>query len=256
MVDLRASNAAATRWRTTVRATALLLPLVTCAVFATVRGHVTSTTVVLVLVLWVVAAAASGDRIAGILAAWSGGAWFDFFLTRPYHRFAVDDPDDIEAMVLLILIGLIVTEVALWGRRQQAQASRRSGYLDGVLGTAARVAGGDAPRKTVIDLAAQHIVDVLGADSCRFVDGQVNDPRIAVLDREGVLVRRGHEVDVDRQGLPTDEYVAVPVQRGSRMLGHFLVTAASRVVYPSVEQRRIALLLADQVAETVAGERA
>ena len=142
------------------------------------------------------------------------------------------------------------------GRRQQAQASRRSGYLDGVLGTAAQVAEGDVPRKVVIDLVARRIVEMLGADKCQFADGPVRDERIAVLDREGVLTRGGHEINVDRQGLPVDEYVAVPVQRGTRVLGHFLVTAVSHVAYPSVEQRRIAVLLADQVAGTLTGENA
>ena len=35
-----------------------------------------------------------------------------------------------------------MTEVALWGRRQQAQASQQRGYLDGVLSTAATVGAG------------------------------------------------------------------------------------------------------------------
>ena len=99
----------------------------------------------LVLVLWVVAAAATGDRIAGMLAAVSGGVWFDFFLTEPYRRFTIADPDDVEATVLLVLIGLGVTEIALWGYRQQAGAARRSGYLEGVLGAARVVSEGDTP---------------------------------------------------------------------------------------------------------------
>ena len=81
--------------------------------------------------VWVVAAAATGDRVAGILAAFSGGLSFDFFLTVPYRQFTIADPDDAEVTVLLVLIGLAVTEVALWGRRQQARAARRSGYLEG-----------------------------------------------------------------------------------------------------------------------------
>ena len=256
MLDIAGKDVVGTRWRAWVRTAALLLPLATCAVLATMRDSVTSATAVLVLVVWVVAAAATGDRIAGVLAALSGGAWFDFFLTEPYHRFTVDDADDIEAMVLLIVIGLVVTEVALWGRRQQAQASRRSGYLDGVLSAAAKVAEGDAPRTTIIDLVAQHITEVLGGDRCKFVDGQVHDPRNALLDHDGALTRGGHEVNVDRDGLPVDEYVAVPVHRGARVLGHFLVTSASHVAYPSLEQRRIAVLLADQVAVVLEGESA
>ncbi len=97
---------------------------------STVRDTVTAATAILVLVLLVVAAAASGDRLAGLLAALGGGAWFDFFLTEPYHRFSIADPEDIEATLLLVLIGAAVTETTLWGHRQQGRAARRSGYLD------------------------------------------------------------------------------------------------------------------------------
>ena len=66
-----------------------------------------------------------------------------------------------------------------------------------------------------------------------------------------MLTRGDHTVDVDRVGLPTDEYVALLVRRGVLVLGHFLVSATSRVAYPSREQRRVAVLLADQVAGAV-----
>src|SRR5262245_1773043 len=241
-------------WPTAVRTAAALLPFVTCAVLATVRDDVTRETAVLILVLWVVAAAATGDRIAGMVAAISAGVWFDFFLTRPYQTFAIDDPDDIEAALLLVIISLVVTEVALWGHRQQAQASRRSGYLDGIVGVAGSIAEGNAPRRTVIEVVALQITDVLAADGCRFVDDPIRDTRIAVIDHAGVVTRAGHAVDVDRVGLPFDEYVAVPVRRGTQVVGHFLVTATSKVTYPTPEQRRVAVLLADQVA-TVLGNQ-
>ena len=53
-------------------------------------------------------------------------------------------------------------------------------------------------------------------------------------------------------GLPSHDYVAIPVRRGSHVVGHFLLTATSQVTYPSAEQRRVAVLLADQVASAVA----
>ncbi|MGZ5400135.1 MAG: DUF4118 domain-containing protein, partial [Nocardioides sp.] len=133
------------RWRTPARIGAVVLPLVTSAVLSTLRDSITAATAVLVLVLWVVAAAASGDRLAGLLAALSGAVWFDFFLTEPYQRFTIADSDDIEATVLLVLIGVCVTEIALWGHRQQRRAARSSGYLEGVLGAAKVVAAGEAP---------------------------------------------------------------------------------------------------------------
>jgi GAF domain-containing protein len=150
-----------------------------------------------------------------------------------------------------VLISLAVTEIALWGHRQQVRASQRSGYLDGVIAAARAVSEGDAPVPVVLDVVARQIADVLGADDCRYVAGPVDDPRVAVLDLDGVLVRGGHPVDVDRVGLPTDEYVAVPVGGGPRAVGHFLVTSTSRLTYPTREQRRVAVLLAGQVSAAV-----
>lgn len=241
-------------WRPAMRSAAVLGPLLTCAVLSAFRDDVSAATGVLVLVLWVVAGSASGDRIAGVLAAISGGAWFDFFLTEPYLRFTIADSEDVEAAVLLVLISLAVTEVALWGYRQQAEAGRRSGYLDGVLGVARTVAEADTPVAAVVDVVGRQVADVLGADEVRYVEGPVHDARIAVLDHDGVLTRGGRGVDVDRVGLPTDEYVAVPVCRGPRVIGHFLVTATSHRAYPTGEQRRVAVLLADQVVIAITDE--
>lgn len=243
-------------WRPLIRVAAVVAPLVTCAALGLVRDQVAAASAVLVLVLWVVAAAATGDRVAGVLAAVSGAAWFDFFLAAPYLRFTIGDADDVEATVLLVVIGLAVTEIALWGYRQQAVAARRSGYLDGVVGTARAVADGDLPDTAVTDLVADQIVHVLDADECRYVSGPVQDVRIATMDHDGVVTRDGHVTDTDRNGLPTDEYVAVPVRRARTTLGHFLVTATSHVARPTREQRRVAVLLADQVASAGTNERA
>jgi K+-sensing histidine kinase KdpD len=243
-----------TTWRQTwtpVRLAAVSVPLALCAVLYGIRDSVPAASAVLVLVLCIVAAAATGDRVAGLLAAVSSGLWFDFFLTVPYLRLAIEDPDDIQAAVLLVLIGVSVTELALWGRRQQAEAARRSGYLDGVLSAAATVSEGVSGPDEVVDVVAAHIADVLGADSCRYVAGPVRDPRVAILDHDGVLTQNGHHRDVDRTGLPVDEYVAIAVRRSTRVVGHFLVTASTRVARPTREQCRVAVLLADQVAPLV-----
>jgi K+-sensing histidine kinase KdpD len=162
-------------WQTPARIGAIVVPLATCAILSTLRDSITAATAVLVLVLWIVAAAASGDRLAGILAAVSGGVWFDFFLTEPYLRFTITDPDDIEATALLVLIGLGVTEIALWGHRQQAKAARRSGYLEGVLRAARIVSEGDTPASTLVELVGPQIADVLGASSCRYIAGPIHD---------------------------------------------------------------------------------
>src|ERR1700759_2702997 len=109
------------RWPATARVGAVALPLLVGATLHALRNQITATIGVLILVLIVVGAAATGDRLAGFLAAISCGAWFDFFLTQPYLAFTINSADDIEATVLLVIISVAVTEVAHWGRRQQAR---------------------------------------------------------------------------------------------------------------------------------------
>lgn len=213
----------------------------------------TVVTAVLVLVLVVVAASASGLRSAGVVAALAAGLSFDFFLVEPVLSFTIAEPEEVEATVLLLLTGLAVSEIALWGRRQQARASRRSGYLDGVLRTADVVAARPAdPRELAVQVADQ-VRDLLGADDCRFEPAVTTPGRRAaasatVLERDGSVTRHGTAVDVDREGLPTDDLLQLEVASGGTVHGRFLVGAATRVVRPSVEQRRVAALLADQVA--------
>ncbi|WP_433003442.1 DUF4118 domain-containing protein [Kribbella sp. CA-294648] len=73
------------RHRTAVITAAVATPLATCALLAAFHDELSIATEVLVVVLVVVAAASTGIRVAGLAAAVSGGVWFDFFLTQPYH---------------------------------------------------------------------------------------------------------------------------------------------------------------------------
>jgi hypothetical protein len=69
-----------------------------------------------------------------------------------------------------------------------------------------------------------------------------------VLHHDGRVTRNDRTVDVEKDGLPIDGETALEVRRGSDTLGHFVITSASAMAYPTAEQRRVAVLLADQVA--------
>ena len=231
---------------------AAIAPFAVCAALAAFATSVTSTTAVLVLVLVVVAAAATGVRLAGIVAALSSSAWFDFFLTVPHGRFAINDRNDIEAAVLLLLVGAAVTEIALWGRREQARASRRAGYLDGVLRTAEIVAVEQPSLDLLVDHVSSQIVEVLDIDACRFTPQVVPGRPSASLEHDGSVTQHGHPVNVERDGLPTDDQIALDVRHGGVSHGQFLLTAATRIARSTIEQRRVVVLLADQVGAALA----
>ena len=200
--------------------------------------------------LLVVAAASTGVRPAGIVAALSSAAGFDYFLTEPYNTLNISDRADIETAVLLLLVGAAVTEVALWGRREQARASKEQGYLGGVLSTAATVAAGLSSTGDLTDHVCQQIVEILQIDSCRF--DAVTRSGLPALDPTGTVTRGGRTINVARQGLPTDSKIALMVQSGGTTYGHFVLTAATRVVRPSQEQLRVAVTLANQVGTALA----
>ena len=238
-----------TRHRGAIFAAALLAPLLASALISTLRNSLENTNAALVLVLVVVAAASTGIRLAGVLAALSSAVWFDIFLTAPYLAFAIIDRADIETTVLLVLVGLAVSEIAYWGRTQQAEASRHEGFLAGVIEAAGVVAAGDSPTETLVDHVERQIVQILKLDRCVF--SSTVSIGLPVLQPDGTVVRHGQALDVDRFGLPTDSHVQLLAQSGGTIRGEFLLTAATRIARPSLEARRVAVTLADQVAAAI-----
>lgn len=237
---------------TAVLVGAMGVPLLVCAVLAQLRSAVAAPDAALVLVLVIVVAAVAGSRSAGLLAAVSSAAWFDFFLSPPYHRFTLANHDDVETTVLLIVVGAAVTEIALWGRRQQAGSSEREGYLSGVVAAAGLVATGPAGSRSVVDFVCRQVVDVLGADRCEYAAGPSGGAH-PQLGRDGRVIRGSHVVDVRRSGLPSDDVLEVPIGWRGASVGRLVVTTASRTVWPTEEQLRVVATLADQVAATVVG---
>ena len=227
-----------------------MVPFAACAVLTLFRDSVANTNAALGLVLLIVVAASTGIRAAGLVAALSSAAWFDYFLTAPYIHFAITDRADIETAVLLMLVGAAVSEVALWGRRQQAHASRGQGYLDGVLSTAATVGAGLSSTSSLIEHVGQQIVDLLEIDSCRFDPSGA--PVLATLNQDGTLTYNGRPYNVGRLGLPTDSEIELVIQSGGVAGGRFLLTAASTVARPTLDQLRVAVALANQVGAALA----
>lgn len=223
----------------------IVLPLMAGWLLSLGHHAIANTNAALVLVLLVVAAAATGLRSAGIAAALAASAGFDYFLTEPFRAFTIHSSADVATAVLLLVVGAAVSEIAIWGRRQQAMASREQGYLDGLLSTAAAVAAGQASPGQLVDLVSNQILTLLQIDGCRF--DPVTQSGLPSLDGDGGLTRTGQRVDVSRRGLPTDTGFVIPVRFAGVVRGHFVLTASTRVMRPSRAQLRVAVMLADQV---------
>jgi K+-sensing histidine kinase KdpD len=229
---------------------ALATPLALAAILVPFRASFPNTDAALAMLLVVVAVAANGYRLAGILAAVSAAAWFDFFLTRPYERFSINRRTDIETTVLLLVIGVAVTELAVWGRRQHTAASRRAGYLDGINAAAQAVAAGGSPA-ALIDQVSGQLTQVLSLRSCRFQYGVAGIGQPARMHHDGSVAAANRSWDVDAEGFPPGNDTELLVESGGVFQGRFLMTPAAGG-RPTLEQRLLAVALADQVGAAIA----
>lgn len=226
-------------------AAGLLGPVALTAVLVPFRTSFANTDAALALVLVIVAVAAAGNRLAGYVAALSAAAWFDFFLTRPYERFTINRAADIETTVLVLLIGIAVTEIAVFGRHQHATASRRAGYLAGINEAARAVAAGDSADALINQVAAS-LTRLLSLRGCEFQYGVAGVGRPARIEHDGDVVIDGRSYDVVNGGLPADRGTELLVENGGRLQGRFLMRP-DPIARPTHEQLLVAVALADQV---------
>jgi K+-sensing histidine kinase KdpD len=232
---------------------ALVAPLALIVILVPFRTTFPNTDAALALLLVVVAVAANGYRLGGYLAALSAAVWFDFFLTRPYEELTITRRADIETTVLLLVIGVAVTEIAVWGRRQHAAASRRAGYLEGINTAAQAAAAGGSP-SDLIDQVSASLTELLTLHSCVFQYGKAGLGNPARLLPNGQVVLGRHTVNVATEGLPGQGDIELLVETGGVFQGRFLMRARTGA-RPTLEQRLVAIAFADQVGVALTGSR-
>jgi hypothetical protein len=252
MVDVGRSLWSRDRWALLA---ALVAPPAVAAALIPWRDVLANTDAALVLVLVVVAVAANGHRVSGWLSALSAGIWFDFFLTRPYETFTINRRSDLETTVLLLLVGAAVTELAVWGRRQHAEVSRRAGYDLGIRDAAESLADGASPA-VVIDRTCAQLSRMFRLRRCRFDYGAGvlggSQPR---LRPDGQVEVSGVLCDVEHLGLPAGHDIELIVRSGAAYHGRFLLSATEES-RPSLSQRLVAVALADHVGTVLAESQA
>ncbi len=229
---------------------ALAAPLGLAAILVPFRTSFPNTDAALAMLVVVVAVAANGYRLAGILAAVSTAVWFDFFLTQPYERFSITHRTDIETTVLLLVIGVAVTEIAVWGRRQYVSASRRAGYLEGINSAAQAVAAGGSA-SALIEEVNRQLTQLLSLRSCSFQYGVAGLGRPARMQRDGSVTIGQRAWDVDAEGFPEGIDTERLVESGGLFQGRFLMTPTPGT-RPTLEQRLLAIAFADQVGAALA----
>ncbi len=229
----------------------LFAPLAVAAILAPFRASFAPAPAALVLVAVVVAVAVLGTRAAGYVASLSSAAWFDFFLTRPYDRFAISQRPDIEAAVCLVVVGVLVTELAARGRHHFRALSEETTYV-AALRDLTELAVGGASTALLVERTTDELVTVLGLRACRFETVMTEPPR-ARLGPSGEIEHVGMLWPVEELGIPGPEAEIVAQWRG-RVLGHFVLTPTPGLAV-SLERRVVAVALANVAAAALADQR-
>jgi len=230
----------------------LILPCAVSAILAPFRSSFPNTDAALVLVVVVVAVAASGHRPAGWVASISTAVWFDFFLTKPYERFTITRHTDIETTVLLLLVGVAVMEIAARNRKHKSTAVEEANFVARIHSAAVAVATGESATFVVMQVAAQ-LIDLLFLRDCRF-DPNASGKHGAYMTQEGDVFLGELRWGVGSMGLPGSE-VELAVEYQGRFFGRYvLVPTPGKPV--SQERRVVAAALADQVGAALAARHA
>ncbi|MFF4794139.1 DUF4118 domain-containing protein [Streptomyces sp. NPDC001276] len=225
-----------------ILAAALVGPLLVALILVPFRGSLASTNMALILVVVVVAVAVGGNRLAGALTALSAAVWFDFFLTRPYQSFTISKSDDVTTAVLLLAVGLAVSQLAARARRLQVITITDADYLARVHDTA-QLSQSATSTDVVVDHIKRQLRELLQLRDCRFEYGSLlgHPPR---LEQDGSVRVDRRQWDVDQRGWPEQE-IELRATGGGRFQGRFMLkpTPGAR---PSLQARLVAVTLADQ----------
>ena len=208
-----------------------------------VRDTIGNTNVALILVVFVVAAAVFGGRLAGVAAAVVAAVSFNFFHTKPYLTLRIKEGQDVVTVVLLLVVGLVVGELARLRQRSRREVvSQATGAH--VLEDVTALVAADAPLEETWAAVREGIQRTLGVQSATFVPG-VGAADVPLLTRSGRMVPSlSHWTG---QGFQLPSSASIPVVCGQGVLGHIDIEAtAGRSV--SLDERRAAVALADVLA--------
>jgi len=229
-------------------AAALIAPLAAAAILLPFRSSWPNTNVALLLVVVVVAVAAIGNRAAGAIAAIGAAVWFDFFFTLLYERFTICSSADVTTFVLLLVVGVVVSQLAAYARRLKVVAITDERYLAQIHQAATLAQTAKSP-DDVVDHVREQLVNLLDLQACRFEYGNLlgHPPR---LEPDGTVVTGRGRWDVERAGLPGEE-IELRVFGNGQYYGRFMLTPkpGSR---PTLQARLVAVALAGQAGRALA----
>lgn len=226
-------------------------PIAVAGVLVPFRDSINTTNVALVFVVLVVLAAACGGRWIGATAAVVSTLSYDFFFTRPYQSLKIDRADDVETTVLLLAVGLIVGEIVVWANRARRARDRRSDEIASLRRVADQVARGGGAEE-VRRVVETELTALLSLQSCSFEFPPYRST-VPRLERNGSVAATVHRFVAGGFALPRDG-AEIGVLAMGKEVGRLVLVPGPEVGL-SIEERVVAVALADQLGAALAADR-
>jgi two-component system sensor histidine kinase KdpD len=185
-----------------------------------------------VYILDVVAAAALGGVWSGVGSALVSFIGLNYFFTIPYHTFRVDQPDELVALAVFLLVAEVVGALVARVVKERDRAERSTSEARSLATFTGRLLS-DEPLERTLRAAAEALVALFDLSSCAIE---------ALLDDEPITV----SAPASANG--TDTGVEFPLQAGSADLGTMVVTRAPGRPELSAADREAIRAFAGQVA--------
>jgi K+-sensing histidine kinase KdpD len=226
---------------------AFVAPIAAAALLLPFRADWSNSNVALLLVVVVVAVAAIGNRVAGVIAAVWAAAWFDFFFTVPYDRFTIRSSGDVTTFALLLVVGVAVSQLAAHARRLKVIAITDAGYLAQLHETASVAQAARSP-DDVVAYVREQLITLLDLAACRFEHGSLlgHPPR---LEPDGTILDGHVRRDVEQSGMPGEDVELRAFGANGQYCGRFMLRA-SPSSRPSLQARLVAVMLANQAGRS------
>jgi two-component system sensor histidine kinase KdpD len=122
--------------------TGVLLPL---------RDQANLSSVLLAYVTLVVAVATIGGWWPAVLAALAASALGNYYFTQPYNTWRINDPDNIVALVVFLLVAVVVSTLVALAERRRHQAERGRSEAEALARLAGSLLGTSDPTTSLLE---------------------------------------------------------------------------------------------------------
>ncbi len=215
------------------------------------RDDIGATNVALLVTL-VVVVAATADRAAGVATALVAAFSYNFFHTVPYRSLRIDNGVDVLTVVMLVVIGLVVSEISARARSAITVSDRRGDAEHALEHTTELLARGAAVSE-MWEAVHDDLVRLVHVADCHFEEA--SDPsqditQLPLVSRSGAF-ETWRRVWVDSGFQIPEGGAAIPVIHAGVTYGQIVLTPQPGVGSLR-EERRLAVALADQLGIAVA----